>query len=82
MLQVAERALFLWNNDYIVSLVAQNRAAILPLIFSPLERNARNHWNQVGGVTGAGVTRVLAIRLPRSLPPLRKGFVEFLNPGF
>ncbi|CAI5953026.1 unnamed protein product [Closterium sp. NIES-64] len=44
--QVAERTLFLWNNDYIVSLVAQNRAAVLPLIFGALERNARSHWNQ------------------------------------
>eukprot|EP00271_Cylindrocystis_brebissonii_P011429 TRINITY_DN28_c0_g1_i1.p1 TRINITY_DN28_c0_g1~~TRINITY_DN28_c0_g1_i1.p1 ORF type:complete len:541 (-),score=109.27 TRINITY_DN28_c0_g1_i1:1284-2906(-) len=50
--QVAERALFLWNNDYIVSLVAQNRNTILPLIFSALERNARSHWNQaVHGLT-------------------------------
>eukprot|EP00271_Cylindrocystis_brebissonii_P011430 TRINITY_DN28_c0_g2_i1.p1 TRINITY_DN28_c0_g2~~TRINITY_DN28_c0_g2_i1.p1 ORF type:complete len:518 (-),score=127.41 TRINITY_DN28_c0_g2_i1:55-1608(-) len=50
--QVAERGLFLWNNDYIVSLVAQNRTTILPLIFSPLERNARSHWNQaVHGLT-------------------------------
>ncbi|CAI5465148.1 unnamed protein product [Closterium sp. Yama58-4] len=50
--QVAERTLFLWNNDYIVTLVAQNRAAILPLIFPALERNARSHWNQaVNGLT-------------------------------
>ncbi|CAI5996691.1 unnamed protein product [Closterium sp. NIES-64] len=50
--QVAERTLFLWNNDYIVSLVAQNRAAVLPLIFGALERNARSHWNQaVNGLT-------------------------------
>ncbi|CAI5511648.1 unnamed protein product, partial [Closterium sp. Naga37s-1] len=49
---VAERTLFLWNNDYIVSLVAQNRAAVLPLIFGALERNARSHWNQaVNGLT-------------------------------
>ncbi|PUZ75221.1 hypothetical protein GQ55_1G136700 [Panicum hallii var. hallii] len=33
--EVAERALFLWNNDHIVSLVAQNRQAI----------NIQNHWN-------------------------------------
>jgi len=45
--QVAERALFLWNNDYIVGLVAHNRASILPIIFGALERNARSHWNQV-----------------------------------
>jgi serine/threonine-protein phosphatase 2A regulatory subunit B' len=43
--QVAERALFLWNNDYVVSLVAQNRAAVLPLVLGALERNARGHWN-------------------------------------
>ena len=48
--QVAERALFLWNNDYIVNLVAQNRHALLPLCFGALEKNARNHWNAaVGG---------------------------------
>lgn len=44
--QVAERALFLWNNDHIVSLIAQNRHAILPIILPALERNTRNHWNQ------------------------------------
>ena len=43
--QVAERALFLWNNDYIVSLVAQNRHTILPMVFGALQRNARSHWN-------------------------------------
>ena len=44
-LQVAERSLFLWNNEYIVSLVAQQRTAVLPLVFAALERNERNHWN-------------------------------------
>lgn len=49
---MAERALFLWNNDHIVSLVAQNRHVVLPLIFSALERNTRSHWNQaVHGLT-------------------------------
>lgn len=50
--QVAERALFLWNNDHIVSLIAQNRSVILPLIFEALEKNTNNHWNQaVHGLT-------------------------------
>eukprot|EP00246_Nothoceros_aenigmaticus_P002616 TRINITY_DN13476_c0_g1_i1.p1 TRINITY_DN13476_c0_g1~~TRINITY_DN13476_c0_g1_i1.p1 ORF type:complete len:549 (-),score=99.36 TRINITY_DN13476_c0_g1_i1:353-1999(-) len=50
--QVAERALFLWNNDHIVSLVAQNRLVVLPLIFNALEKNTRSHWNQaVHGLT-------------------------------
>ncbi|MQL89502.1 hypothetical protein Taro_022083 [Colocasia esculenta] len=44
--QVAERALFLWNNDHIITLIAQNRQVILPVIFPSLERNACSHWNQ------------------------------------
>ncbi|KAL9401229.1 hypothetical protein Peur_005078 [Populus x canadensis] len=44
--QVAERALFLWNNDPIENLIIQNRKVILPIIFPALEKNVRNHWNQ------------------------------------
>ncbi|KAH6774253.1 Protein phosphatase 2A regulatory B subunit family protein [Perilla frutescens var. hirtella] len=44
--QVAERALFLWNNDQILSLIAHNRQVILPIVFPALEVNAQNHWNQ------------------------------------
>ncbi|CAN0877676.1 Serine/threonine protein phosphatase 2A 57 kDa regulatory subunit B' kappa isoform [Linum grandiflorum] len=44
--QVAERALFLWNNDQIVNLIAHNRNVILPVIFPALEKNAHSHWNQ------------------------------------
>lgn len=44
--QVAERALFLWNNEYIVSLIAYFRAKILPIVYGPLDRNVQNHWNQ------------------------------------
>lgn len=52
MLQVAERALFLWNNEHIVSLIAQNRTMILPIIFEALEKNIQSHWNQaVHGLT-------------------------------
>ena len=50
--QVAERALFLWNNDYVVSMIAQNKETVLPIIFSALESNSRNHWNSaVHGLT-------------------------------
>ncbi|CAH9055386.1 unnamed protein product [Cuscuta epithymum] len=50
--QVAERALFLWNNEHIVELIALNRHAILPIIFQALERNMKSHWNQaVHGLT-------------------------------
>ncbi|KAL8537100.1 hypothetical protein ACS0TY_012328 [Phlomoides rotata] len=44
--QVAERALFLWNNDQVVSLIAHNRDVIIPIIFPALETNVQNHWNQ------------------------------------
>ncbi|KAE8690099.1 Serine/threonine protein phosphatase 2A 57 kDa regulatory subunit B' theta isoform [Hibiscus syriacus] len=44
-LQVAERALFLWNNDHIRNLITQNRTVILPIIFPALERNTCDHWN-------------------------------------
>ncbi|CAN6448994.1 unnamed protein product [Victoria cruziana] len=44
--QVAERALFLWNNDHIVNLIKQNRKVILPIILPSLEKNTRGHWNQ------------------------------------
>ncbi|XVE63557.1 hypothetical protein DITRI_Ditri07aG0029900 [Diplodiscus trichospermus] len=44
--QVAERALFFWNNDQIVNLIAHNRHVILPIILPALEKNAQNHWNQ------------------------------------
>ncbi|XP_072951888.1 serine/threonine protein phosphatase 2A 57 kDa regulatory subunit B' alpha isoform-like [Typha angustifolia] len=50
--QVAERALFLWNNDHIVNLIAQNRSVIFPIIFEALEKNIQSHWNQaVHGLT-------------------------------
>ncbi|QHO31952.1 serine/threonine protein phosphatase 2A 57 kDa regulatory subunit B' iota isoform-like [Arachis hypogaea] len=44
--QVAERALFLWNNDHIVNLIAHNRQVILPIILPALDRNCQAHWNQ------------------------------------
>ncbi|KAL3849004.1 hypothetical protein ACJIZ3_010886 [Penstemon smallii] len=44
--QVAERALFLWNNDHIRNLITQNQKVVLPIILPALEKNSRNHWNQ------------------------------------
>lgn len=45
-MQVAERALFLWNNHQIVNLIAHNRQILLPIVIPALENNAQNHWNQ------------------------------------
>ncbi|TKY57023.1 Serine/threonine protein phosphatase 2A 59 kDa regulatory subunit B' zeta isoform [Spatholobus suberectus] len=44
--QVAERALFLWNNDHIRNLILQNCKVILHIIFPALEKNIQGHWNQ------------------------------------
>ncbi|CAJ1977572.1 unnamed protein product [Sphenostylis stenocarpa] len=50
--QVAERALYLWNNEHILSLIAQNRNVILPVIFEALENNMKGHWSRtVYGLT-------------------------------
>ncbi|CAN0878710.1 Serine/threonine protein phosphatase 2A 57 kDa regulatory subunit B' alpha isoform [Linum grandiflorum] len=50
--QVAERALFLWNNEHIVGLIAQNRNVVLPVLYEALEKNIQTHWNQaVHGLT-------------------------------
>lgn len=44
--KVAERALHYWNNEYIVSLISENTAEILPIMFSSLYRNHKSHWNR------------------------------------
>merc|ERR1719375_359445 len=50
--QVAERTLFLWNNDYIVKLINQNRHALFPIIIGALYKNSKQHWNSaVHGLT-------------------------------
>jgi len=44
--QVAERALYYWNNEYILSLVNDNTNVILPIIFASLFKNSKTHWNK------------------------------------
>lgn len=44
--QVAERALFFWNNEYILTLIEENNKVIMPLMFPPLYRISKEHWNQ------------------------------------
>lgn len=46
VLQVAERALYYWNNEYIMSLISDNAAKILPIMFPSLYRNSKTHWNK------------------------------------
>ncbi|KAL6547588.1 hypothetical protein OROHE_009293 [Orobanche hederae] len=58
--QVAERALFLWNNDRIVNLISHNRQVILPIVFPALEINTRSHWNQAVLNLTSSVRKMLA----------------------
>ncbi|XP_034486196.1 serine/threonine-protein phosphatase 2A 56 kDa regulatory subunit delta isoform isoform X4 [Drosophila innubila] len=44
--QVAERALYYWNNEYIMSLITDNSQVILPIMFPALNRNSKTHWNK------------------------------------
>ncbi|KAL4630561.1 serine/threonine-protein phosphatase 2A 56 kDa regulatory subunit alpha isoform [Arapaima gigas] len=43
--QVAERALYFWNNEYILSLIEDNIDKILPIMFGNLYRISKEHWN-------------------------------------
>jgi len=44
--QVAERALFFWNNEYILTLIEENSSVIMPIMFPALYRISKEHWNQ------------------------------------
>ncbi|GMR59766.1 hypothetical protein PMAYCL1PPCAC_29961, partial [Pristionchus mayeri] len=44
--QVAERALYYWNNEYVMSLIGENAQTILPIIFPALYKNSKSHWNK------------------------------------
>ena len=55
---MAERALFWWNNEHIVALIAENRHVILPIIFDPLEKNIQYHWNQAINGLSSNVRRM------------------------
>ncbi|CAD5122883.1 DgyrCDS11283 [Dimorphilus gyrociliatus] len=44
--QVAERALYYWNNDYVMGLMEENIKVIMPIMFPSLYRISKEHWNQ------------------------------------
>nr|QWX95809.1 PP2A phosphatase regulatory subunit [Strongyloides stercoralis] len=44
--QVAERALYFWNNEYIISLIEESSAEVMPIMFPALYRVSKEHWNQ------------------------------------
>lgn len=48
IIQVAERALYFWNNEYFCNLVSDNVEVILPIMFAPLYESSTGHWNRYG----------------------------------
>ncbi|KAL7677745.1 hypothetical protein ACOME3_003982 [Neoechinorhynchus agilis] len=44
--QVSERALLMWNNDYIISLLSENCENIMPILLPVLCQNSAHHWNR------------------------------------
>ncbi|KAI1719877.1 protein phosphatase 2A regulatory B subunit (B56 family) domain-containing protein [Ditylenchus destructor] len=44
--QVAERALYFWNNEYILSLIEETSTQVMPIMFPALYRISKEHWNQ------------------------------------
>lgn len=64
--QVAERTLFLWNNDYIVKHINQNRKELFPVISGALYNNSKHHWNS----TVHGLTYNVLKLLMEADPPL------------
>lgn len=73
---MAERALFLWNNDHIDNLIKQNRKVILPIIFPALERNATSHWNQAVKSLTANVRKIFSDADPELFEECLKKYQE------
>jgi serine/threonine-protein phosphatase 2A regulatory subunit B' len=44
--QVAERALYFWNNGYILNLMHQHIQTIMPVLFKSLYASSQQHWNR------------------------------------
>ncbi|THU71078.1 hypothetical protein C4D60_Mb08t31760 [Musa balbisiana] len=74
--QVAERALFLWNNDHIENLIKQNVKVLLPIIFPALERNAKSHWNQAVQSLTLNVSKFFSDNDPELFAKCLKKFEE------
>lgn len=57
--QVAERTLFLWNNDCFVRFVTDNRVILFPIVIKALYSNSQHHWNRAVHELTANVLKFL-----------------------
>jgi len=77
--QVAERTLFLWNNEHLVNVGCLSRAhagSILPIIYGPLYKNSLGHWN--GTVEGLA-QNVLKLYMDYDMTLFDKCSTEYLK---
>eukprot|EP00050_Salpingoeca_kvevrii_P003373 m.223266 g.223266 ORF g.223266 m.223266 type:complete len:560 (+) comp10822_c3_seq1:1940-3619(+) len=44
--QVAERALYFFNNDYVLSFISENSSVVIPIMFPTLYKHSKSHWNR------------------------------------
>eukprot|EP00051_Salpingoeca_urceolata_P005299 m.71923 g.71923 ORF g.71923 m.71923 type:complete len:553 (+) comp14221_c1_seq1:117-1775(+) len=44
--QVAERALYFFNNEYLLTLMADSADKVFPIVFPPLYKYSTAHWNR------------------------------------
>lgn len=58
--QVAERALYFWNNEYILSLIEENSTVIMPIMFPALYRISKEHWNQTIMYVLSSISRLMS----------------------
>merc|ERR1711997_1311124 len=56
--QVAERALFLWNNDIIATFSCDHRKKILPIMYPALQKNYSKHWNSTVSSLTLNIIRI------------------------
>lgn len=71
LFQVAERALYFWNNEYILSLIEENCQVILPLVFATLYRVSKEHWNQSVSFWNPSFKNLLKMLLTSIKRPIR-----------
>lgn len=58
--QVAERALYFFNNEYFVSLIGEAPGETIPLIFPCLYKASKSHWNRAINTLIFNALRVLS----------------------
>ncbi|PWA94000.1 Armadillo-type fold [Artemisia annua] len=43
--QVAERALYIWNNEQFMRVVSQDMEMVFPIVVEAIEKNLKSHWS-------------------------------------